>query len=252
MKILVVDDEPVIRKGIRMILRREGHQVVVAQDYDSAVDALNDTRFELVIIDYLIPGRSGFDVITAVRETIPGALIILISGFATAETNLAGIQSGIFEFLPKPFDNSDLVSRISRVKKRLNFTWEDLSPVPGNRYYLSEHSWVEKSSEESVFWAGLDKRFYRTLPKVKEIQADVHGHQVIQGGTFLKVIAESGWVFPVWAPISGVIETWNDAIMESDQIKDSDILSGEPWIVTIRANQWEDDMNKLKMSEERT
>jgi CheY-like chemotaxis protein len=251
MKILVVDDELVIRKGIRMILHREGHQVEAVKDYDTAMNSIDKTQFDLFIVDYLIPGRSGLDVISTVREKVPGALIILISGFATADTNLAGIHSGIFEFLPKPFDNSDLIGRIVRAQNRLSFSYEDLSPVSDNRYYLSEHSWVEKSPETDVFWAGLDRRFYRTLSEVRDIQSEVRGHQVVQGGAFLKIIAGPGWEFPVWAPLSGVVETWNDAIMGSGHTPDPDMLSAEPWIVTIRANRWDDEMTKLKISKER-
>jgi len=107
-RILLADDEEMVRKTIRMILAFSGYQVVEAVDGEDAVRKYIDTSppFDLVLMDYDMPRLSGAEALTRIRRHDPMAKVILLSGgvhFAEMEKVM---------FLPKPFDNQELIGLI--------------------------------------------------------------------------------------------------------------------------------------------
>ena len=109
--VLVVDDEPVVCDAIRLVLGDEELRVASASDGEAGLvhPALADCR--LVICDLMLPGRSGFDVVAAIRRRRPGLPIIVITGYATAEHRARAIAAGATDFLEKPFDDVELLKR---------------------------------------------------------------------------------------------------------------------------------------------
>jgi two-component system response regulator PilR (NtrC family) len=102
-RILVVDDERSMQEFLEICFRRDGHDVATAGDVASALSLLESDEFDVVITDLQMPGRSGLELLHAVREVSPDVAVILITAFATTETAIAAMKEGAYDYVTKPF-----------------------------------------------------------------------------------------------------------------------------------------------------
>jgi CheY-like chemotaxis protein len=116
-KILVVDDDSLVRDTLVRILERKGYQVLVASDGLCGLSMFRSEQPDLVITDIIMPEKEGLQTIREIRSECPDARIIAISGGARIGNmdflNFAG-KLGASEIMPKPFDPTDLVNLVSR------------------------------------------------------------------------------------------------------------------------------------------
>jgi len=113
-KILVVDDEKVIREGCREVLTLEGFEVVVAENGEQGLEMIEKVHFDVVLLDLMMPGISGFDVLSHIKALHPDTSIIVITGYATVEHSIEAMKSGAFDFIPKPFSPDQLRVVVSK------------------------------------------------------------------------------------------------------------------------------------------
>ena len=120
-RILVVDDERSMREFLEILLRKEGYEVATASDVDGALLALESDEYDLVISDIQMPGKSGLDLLRAVRGANADALVVMITAFATTETAIAAMKEGAYDYVTKPFkvDEIKLVVQKALEKKLL-------------------------------------------------------------------------------------------------------------------------------------
>jgi DNA-binding NtrC family response regulator len=123
--VLVVDDEPVVAGAIRMVLADAGLAVVTVPDAESALahPALDTCR--LVICDLMLPGQSGLQALQAMRARRPQLLIVMITGHATAANEDLVFAAGATAYLPKPFDESELLTLVRHVLAQSDVAGED-------------------------------------------------------------------------------------------------------------------------------
>ncbi|MGA8181558.1 MAG: response regulator, partial [Desulfobacterales bacterium] len=107
-KILVVDDEKVIREGCRDVLSLEGFEVLLAENGEQGLEMIEKVHFDVVLLDLMMPGKSGFDVLSHIKALHPDTSIIVITGYATVEHSIEAMKSGAFDFIPKPFSPDQL------------------------------------------------------------------------------------------------------------------------------------------------
>lgn len=107
-RILVVDDEPNIRKVLRAHLRRGGYLVEEAEDGRQALAWLNQEAFDLVISDLRMPGLDGMSLLARCREDFPGLPVILITAHGTVDSAVEAIKLGAHDYITKPFDQDEL------------------------------------------------------------------------------------------------------------------------------------------------
>lgn len=113
-KILIADDEPNILLSLEFLMKREGYQVLVARDGQQALDAILQQRPDLVLLDVMMPIKSGFDVLQAVRERDElAALRILMLTAKGRDTDMAkGLALGANDYMTKPFSTRELVDKV--------------------------------------------------------------------------------------------------------------------------------------------
>ena len=119
-KILIADDEPNIVVSLEYLLQREGYEVLVARDGEAALAAIQQHRPDLVLLDVMMPLRSGFEVCASVRanEAIAHTRIIMLSAKGR-ETDLAkGMALGADEYMTKPFATRELVEHVAALLAR--------------------------------------------------------------------------------------------------------------------------------------
>ncbi len=113
-KILVVDDEKVIRGGCHEVLTQEGYEVLLAASGDQGLKMIEKEHFDIILLDLMMPGLSGFDVLSHVKRLHPDTSIIVITGYATIENSIEAMRNGAFDFIPKPFSPEQLRVVVSK------------------------------------------------------------------------------------------------------------------------------------------
>src|SRR5436305_10622009 len=103
-RILVVDDERSMRELLAIVLRREGYEVLLAENGRSAIEMLGRQPIDLLISDIKMPDLSGVDVLRAAKQADPDILGIMITAFASTETAVEAMRLGACDYLSKPFD----------------------------------------------------------------------------------------------------------------------------------------------------
>ena len=101
--ILVVDDEAVIREGMRRILEADGYFVQTSAGGYMAIEAIQGKSFDLVITDLKMPGMDGIEVLKAIKVLQPEVPVILITGYSTVDTAVEAMKNGAFDYIAKPF-----------------------------------------------------------------------------------------------------------------------------------------------------
>jgi DNA-binding response OmpR family regulator len=112
--VLIADDEANIVVSLEFLMRREGHRVSVARDGDAALAAIRELRPDLVLLDVMMPGKTGFEVCQAVRgdESLAGVKILMLSAKGR-ETDLAKGQAlGADAYMTKPFSTRELADKV--------------------------------------------------------------------------------------------------------------------------------------------
>jgi DNA-binding response OmpR family regulator len=112
--VLIADDEPNIVISLEFLMKREGHRVSIARDGDAALQAIRAERPDLVLLDVMMPGKSGFDVCQAVRadESLASVKILMLSAKGR-ETDVAkGTALGADAYMTKPFSTRELADKV--------------------------------------------------------------------------------------------------------------------------------------------
>ena len=122
-RVLVVEDEAHLAQGLRFNLEAEGHAVEVAGDGESALTRLLEKQepFDALVLDVMLPGKSGFNVAAELRERKNYVPILMLTARGRAEDVLQGFASGADDYLPKPFELPILIARLEGLLRRS--TW---------------------------------------------------------------------------------------------------------------------------------
>jgi two-component system response regulator HydG len=112
--ILIADDDDTYRESIQRVLEREGHHVEAAPDVDSALRALHGGRFDLIVCDYRMPGKSGIDLMQQLRREKSTVPVLMISACADSGTEARAMELGAVELLKKPVKRQVLIERAAR------------------------------------------------------------------------------------------------------------------------------------------
>jgi signal transduction histidine kinase len=113
-RILVVDDELGIREGCRRALTPHGFEVEVAENAPTGLRKLREDQFDVLLLDIMMPGMSGLEMLQQVQQLAPDIIVIIITGYATVELSVQAIQEGAHDFIAKPFTSELLLQVINR------------------------------------------------------------------------------------------------------------------------------------------
>jgi two-component system, cell cycle response regulator len=118
-RILVVDDDKIVRSVFDSLLPAEGYQARVVADAESALTLLAQDPYDLVISDIVLPGMNGIELLRRIKELHPNLDVILMTAYANMETVLAALDAGVYDYLIKPFDNlDDVLHKIERALEK--------------------------------------------------------------------------------------------------------------------------------------
>jgi len=112
MRILVIEDERTLAAFIEQSLRAEGYAVTVVHDGESGEAAALTGDYALVLLDVMLPGQSGLDVLSAIRARLPELPVIVLTARAAVEQKVEGLDRGANDYVTKPFSLEELLARV--------------------------------------------------------------------------------------------------------------------------------------------
>ncbi len=125
-KILVIDDEAEIRESLQTLLEFEGYQVDLAEDGGRGLAALEARAYDLVLLDLMLPDRSGLDVLQEIRRKDSDTPVSVITAYGTVDNAVAAIKRGATDFFTKPWNNDKLLLEIEKTISRRRLERENV------------------------------------------------------------------------------------------------------------------------------
>jgi two-component system response regulator PilR (NtrC family) len=139
MRVMIVDDEEVLRDVLEVVLRREGFDVVLAASGEEALSLLDTEDVDLIILDVMLPGISGIDTLRAIRISNPALPVVVITAFSSIDGAIEAMKFGAFHYIPKPFKNEEVVLTVNKAleQRRLSRENERLRGELAEKYSYS-------------------------------------------------------------------------------------------------------------------
>lgn len=114
-KILIVDDELIMRESLAGWLERDGHDVDTAASGEEALDFVRSTRFDILLVDIKMEGISGLEVLKQIKENDPDVAVVMITAYGSITTAIDAMKNGAYDYLLKPFDPGELGVLIDKI-----------------------------------------------------------------------------------------------------------------------------------------
>jgi two-component system alkaline phosphatase synthesis response regulator PhoP len=150
-KILVVEDESHLAKGLQFNLEREGYEVVVAGDGQAALEFMRKQTFDLMILDLMLPKMGGIEVAKNIRKTDTRFPILMLSAKSTEEDRATGLEAGADDYLAKPFHLPELLLRVKGILRRWDWYKQ---PIHGQEIFHFGKMWIDFSTGKAKGCSG--------------------------------------------------------------------------------------------------
>ena len=112
-RILVVDDEDIVRTSCSRTLSPEGYEVMLAKNGVEGLKMASEERFDLVLTDLKMPDMDGIEVLRIIKEKWPETAVIIVTGYQTVDTAVKAIKLGAYDYIEKPFTPDSLISAVA-------------------------------------------------------------------------------------------------------------------------------------------
>ena len=117
-RILIVDDEEIVIRSCKRILAGADFTIDAVQSGLEALKMVDETDYDIVVLDIMMPGMDGLEVLQQVKERHPGVEVIMMTGLSQIKTAVQAMKLGAFDYLPKPFDPDELKHVVDRALER--------------------------------------------------------------------------------------------------------------------------------------
>ena len=180
-KIMIVDDEPSMVEVIATLCREKGHQAMPFSSSVAALDQLEKSAPQLVIVDIKMEKVGGFDILRECKEKLPNTAVIMITGYASVETAVDAMKLGAFDYITKPFKIDELQLTVQRAL--------DFQAAIRENVYLKRELKEKYKFENIIGTSGKMQSIYNLIAKV----ADTDSTILIQGesGTGKELVARA-------------------------------------------------------------
>jgi len=250
-KILVVDDELPVCKSIASTLSGDEYAVETALSGEEALEMQEKKHYDAIIVDLMMPGISGLELLKKVKANRPDTMMIMITGYPSIRTAVEAIRIGAFDYLPKPFTPNDLRSIVSRALTRKRVVQqkveqarvlEDL-PVPEGLYTIPNNSWAKIEDDGSV-QVGIHHMLLVTIKKIATIDFPKINETRYQGEACLRIVESEERTHKLWTPVTGKIIAVNGRVKDDySKLYRDPYITG--WLVQMAPTNLPNDLKNL-------
>ena len=253
--LLVVDDDASVCKSVATVLENEGYTVDLVSSGEEAVETARKKRYALAIVDLMLPGISGIEVLQEIKKYNPNITVIMITGYPSVKTAVQSIKLSAFDYIPKPFTPNELRSLVARALER-RLTYEEIAAqtgideehlvqidIPPDIYCIPEHSWA-KPGEGGRVRIGMHHVFSRAIRGIETIEFPQKNEVRLQGEVCLRIVDTHKQVLRLWTPVSGKVVAVNE-----DIARDFSKLTHDPyqegWLLLMEPLHFAEDIKNL-------
>jgi CheY-like chemotaxis protein len=250
-RILVIDDEEIVHASLKKILVRVGHELQSAYSAKDGLKKLEQSPFDLIIVDLMMPEMNGIQFLEALREKNSRPPVLIITGYPTITTAVQALRLGAVDYIAKPFTRKELLSPVHRAlslpedESSLSLTGTEISEVtkdklvPGAVCTLPRHAWA-RFEQDGTFLIGVEKSFLRICEKVVSIIIPEEMDLIEQGYVGIYLHNETGQEHGVAMPLSGQVVAINKDILDNPSS-----LTAESWLIRIIPSHLEEELGRL-------
>jgi len=140
MSILIVDDEEVLQDVLSTLLRREGYSTISATTGEEALELIEREEIDLILLDLMLPGLSGREVLRQIRQRDPEQVVVVITAYSSIESAIGAMRDGAFHYIPKPFKNEEVLLTVRKglEQRRLRHENRSLREQLAKRYSFDQ------------------------------------------------------------------------------------------------------------------
>jgi two-component system response regulator RegX3 len=149
-QVLVIEDEESIREGLCDVLAYHGHQPTAEGSGETGLARALSTRFDLVVLDIMLPGLSGLDVCARLREKQPWVPVLMLTAKGSEEDIVAGLRQGADDYVTKPFSVRELMARIEALMRRAHGTRTATLSFPFGPWQIDSGTLEARAGEQRV------------------------------------------------------------------------------------------------------
>src|SRR5215470_10903427 len=205
-RVLVVEDEAHLAKGLSYNLEAEGHSVEVVGDGEAALERLlgKKENFDAVVLDVMLPGKDGFSVATELRQAKNFVPILMLTARGRPEDVLKGFASGADDYIPKPFELPILLARLQGLLRRTKWMREHAQMVAHETFGALGGTPEENQESEldefsfpggTIDFVNLELRAKGTITRLTVMEAELLRHLIRNRG---RVVSRKSILEQVW------------------------------------------------------
>ena len=148
----VIDDEAIIHEVLDDLLTSEGYELEMSKSGEEALEKHSSQTYDLVLLDLLMPGMNGLEVLKKLKKIDPHSVIIIITAYASVESAISAMKTGAFDYIQKPFKHDELILSIERAREHKKLQDENLRLKDELKKKFSFENIIGRSKAmESVF-----------------------------------------------------------------------------------------------------
>lgn len=123
-RILVVDDEKLVRWSLQEDFRKEGYQINIAEDGKSAMAKIEADEYDIILLDIRLPDANGIEILKRVKQIYPYTIVIMMTAYADIETAIEAMKAGAYDYINKPFNIGEIRTRVERAIETIHLKTE--------------------------------------------------------------------------------------------------------------------------------
>ena len=125
MRILIIDDEEVLRDVLQAVLQREGFDVALAATAEEGLAIVETDEIDLVVLDIMLPGMDGHEALRNIKETNPALPVIIVTAYSSIDGAILAMKNGAYHYIPKPFKNEEVIITVNKALEQRRLAREN-------------------------------------------------------------------------------------------------------------------------------
>src|SRR4030065_146761 len=123
-KILIVDDEKLMRISLESQLKKEGYDVSSVDNANEGMNLIKSEEFDIVVTDLRLPNMNGMELLKEIKNYNPDIIVVIMTAYGTLESAVAATKEGAYDYIAKPFSTDELIIKLQRALQHKNTTAE--------------------------------------------------------------------------------------------------------------------------------